>query len=101
MELKLRLAGIRITPNEMPRVFVNINAIPMPSARGAFFYSVSVELDEFVRVDRTGASQIAATWNRAGTGIGDQDGIKSMLSDILDVFLVDWLKANPRTAPAP
>lgn len=100
VELKLRLAGIRIvTPEEgknLPgRAFVYIAVSVANDARAADF---DIYLDQDARLERN--SQFAPaveTW-RTGSLISNPSaqGIRTEIKDGIDEFLNAWLSVNPR-----
>jgi hypothetical protein len=98
VELKLRLAGMRVIPNGglgVAFVYVNVNIADDASAA-----NVSLSLSQDVTLYRDPALFIAATPTWATetllthpTGLG----IRNKVKDQVDRFLNEWLKANPRS----
>lgn len=113
IELRLRQAGIRTSVEHVgllatsaigvptgPVLRVSVNALdgedyPLNP------FSVTLELRQLVSVERSKSSQHVATWTRSALGVtsrsGLNRGIKNVLNDLLDVFIDDYLAANPRS----
>jgi len=96
-ELKLRKEGMDIRELsdilDTPVVYVNVNVL-----REAF--NISLCIMERVEIQRISFSKFcnATTWSRGTTGMhgNDPEFIVSALSGLLDEFLNDYYKANPK-----
>jgi hypothetical protein len=102
VELKLRLAGLRVATMEenikLPRngnafVYVDLNATD-----GAEAASVLVSLCQDVTLARNGQfASGAMTWDKAYVVANPSvQGIRNLVKDMTDEFLNDWLAANPK-----
>lgn len=100
VELKLRLAGIRVvTPEEslmipgMPELYVNITLTD-----GAEAGSIDVQLNQNVMLERNGQLAIGATTWDTGVLLSHPtaEGIRNSTKDHVDKFLNAWLSSNPK-----
>jgi hypothetical protein len=93
-ELKLRREGISV-PSAfsfvLPYLYIRINVVGKA-------FSIDVSLKEDVTLKRDASITCgAATWSRNATGVsGDSPYIIQGLQEILDEFLNDYYKANPK-----
>ena len=104
-ELRLRKEGIAIlervdkmTLEEMKKFLRTPNIYVNASVAGNAFH-VDLEIHEQVSLDRDKSIECVATsWGRGVTGIhtNDPEYIISSLGELLDVFLNDYYKANPK-----
>jgi hypothetical protein len=100
VELKLRLAGIRVVTAEedlkvpgMPTLYVNPQVLSNSKAM-----SISIALDQNVVLDRNGQRQVGIkTWEVGAVGVNPSaEGIRSEIKDLVDQFLNAWLSVNPK-----
>jgi hypothetical protein len=100
VELKLRLAGMRVLTKEQISVgdavlYVNVNI--MDDATAA---AISVDLDQDVVLyrDKTIFLPNAKTWGRETLLVNpSRSGTRNAIKDQTDRFLNTWLAANPRS----
>ncbi len=108
MELKLRMAGIKVLSREeafktggAPYFYLNVAAMEIFSEHGAsrgYIYYMSVSLKERVLPVRNGDTVWGTTWERPGflgvtTNLTD---IRQGAKDLVDYFINDYLAANPK-----
>jgi hypothetical protein len=100
VELKLRLAGIRVlTPEEdykvlgSPYLYVDLNLTN--SAQAA---SIEVELHQDARLDLNGQPAIGVTTWDTGYLVSNPtaQGVRDRIKDLVDKFLNVWLSVNPK-----
>ena len=116
IELKLRIAGIRVLETEdhgFPWLYLNVNALHQePNQRTS--YSVSLELlqnallqhhapsnpEDSPEDDSTKRVFLATTWSSRVLGFGTATSARDAGKDLVDKFANDWLAVNPlnRTA---
>ena len=113
VELRLRQSGIRFSAEHAgllatvasgvatgPVLRVSVNALDGPDYPLNPF-SVTLELRQLANVERSKSTQYVATWTRTALGVASRSGlnrgIKNVLNDLLDVFIDDYLAANPRS----
>lgn len=106
-ELKLRLGGVRVLTTEQdqndpetnPYLYVNVNAMSM-SDGARYVFSVDVSLRRLVRSPINSETVDALLWSSGGiAGAGRASMPKyaeDYVSDLVDSFLNDFLKANPK-----
>ena len=111
VELRLRLAGIRVlTPEERLRVVghpvlaINIHVL-LNQLLGLTVYHISVALSQAVSLD-TGAvaSEGGATWDIATMGtlaMSDLSRVREHVRDLIDAFSDAYLSVNPRPTGGP
>ena len=107
VELKLRLAGIKVVPMEEisrtpggEHLHVNVNVLPLQNAP-AYAISYSVELRESVHLSRDPMIVVpgAITWSTGGVAIvmkGNITRVRDKIKDFLEEFINDYLAANPK-----
>lgn len=111
VELKLRLAGIRIDNSReellklattaTPYLYVNLN-IKNSTVGGVniYTYNISISLIDKVYIARNSMYILATTWSRGVLGISTKDNglrhIREGLKKLLDRFLNDYLAVNPK-----
>lgn len=106
VELKLRLAGIPVLSHEQwlaapghPYLYVNVNVLDPSDS--AWPYSVMVELDQSVKLERSPeVSVVAATWS-AAPGVGNVGSlnvrsVRDHVKDQVDHFINAYLAVNPK-----
>ena len=109
VELKLRRNGIKVLSQAEygPILQINVIAVPIQSAdkQHTFSYACSVDfaLHEYVQIIRSGEIILGSTWRMSGILHAPQDVFSSYvrrhISDSLDMFLNDYLAANPKGQP--
>jgi hypothetical protein len=89
-ELKLRLAGMRVVKDKNAPI---LSSIVVGDARAA---AVSVVLNERVMVVRNSVTTWTVTWTREEViSQANAQATRGFVKDLVDVFLNDWLEANP------
>lgn len=107
-ELKIRREGIKVTNlkelsdkemlenvnviSKFPFIYVNVNVVGKA-------FSINLQVNESVVLCRDKNILCSATtWQRVGTGTHEDrpEFIISTLSELLDIFLNDYYKANPK-----
>lgn len=113
IELILRLAGINVVSEEnsfelygSPYLYFNVNI--MKDKDGLYIYSTGLELTQTVSLHRSPKTRellpstavAASTWDVGGVGIAGrnvvQEAIRSAAKDLVNMFLNDYLTANPK-----
>jgi hypothetical protein len=107
VELKLRLAGIKVVGNEAsvdlpgsPYLYVNI--ITVGKAPGIIGYAIILSFNQAASLERNPdiKSQAAATWSiESITTVGSDraaESVKSSLGEMVDKFLNAYLSVNPK-----
>ncbi len=101
VELRLRLAGIKVlteaeclkTPG-YPYLYVNLNAT---NRANSLIYSIGIDLNQRVTLARDPSTVThASTWHTGSVGIGGVEFIRNAIKSNIDVFLNDYLAANPK-----
>lgn len=96
VEIRLRRVGIEITADlSDPLLVVSLSQF---ADGGSIIYAIEVRLTEDVVVLHRGASVVAQTWVKTSFGIvGSRrvDSLRVDITDKVDDFINDWLKANP------
>ena len=101
VELQLRKVGIRVDDSADDYLYLNPHIIEV-GEQDLFVYSMTLELFQGVTLTRdTSLSISAATWLRSVLGIIREEearsGIRGSIRVLVDVFLNDYLTANPIT----
>lgn len=100
VELKLRLAGMRVVTAEEgfkipgnPGIYVE--ALLLSDAKAG---CIRIELVQNARLERNGQSLISvATWYKTAlTSSPTAQSIRDVVKDLVDEFLNDWLSVNPK-----
>jgi hypothetical protein len=95
IELKLRLAGMRIiAPIGAEVLYVAVNVAS--DGRAA---NIAIELDQSARLDRDPTIWVpsASTWSKDIIVTNPTaQGIRNQIKDQVDVFLNAWLSVNPK-----
>lgn len=101
VEIKLRLAKIRVESSEnnfTPYAMLYINIGSLNTDKGGFSLSIDTSLEQFVNLRRDKSiSFLTSTWRTKSTAyIAKQNirEIKDLVSDQIDMFINDYLKAN-------
>lgn len=108
VELKLRLAGIKVLSNEeylatpgMPTLYLNVGALHKQPGQN-HDYNIFLSLQQTVRLVRNGALAYGArTWGVNSVGYGDLPFIRNAVKDYVYQFINAWLSVNPKPSPAP
>ena len=99
IELKLRLAGIKVLDETAgsPYLYLNVNA-SLAKQRGQYFpYSFILELNQYVYLSRDlDIGTTASTWNTGALGNGDLSFIREGVKDHVDKFINAYLSVNPK-----
>ena len=105
VEIKLRIAGIKVLtrieslkePGD-PLLCVNVNSFKTDV--GLYAYSISVELNQYVILERDKNIWCrAVTWHSAVIGIVGGDNVnrlRDIIKDQVDHFINDYLEMNPK-----
>jgi len=104
VELKLRLAGIKIVEPKIGVPYIYINVNNLKKSNGGFFYSISCEFKQGVLLARKYPGQVnlaefsfpATTWDRSAIGFGEVADIRALIKDLVDIFVNDYLSVNPK-----
>jgi len=113
VELKLRLAGIRILSSEehlkssetvspSSILYVNLNIVSVTSRDTNIYASdISIELQEKATIKRNKLVDRVTVWKESTLGVyntkeGTLKGIKESLKKNTDIFLNDYLAVNPK-----
>ena len=111
VELRLRLAGIRVLTSEErlrvvghPVLAINVHVL-LNQLLGLTVYHISVALYQSVALD-TGAvaSERASTWDIATMGtlaMNDLTRVREYVRDLIDAFSDAYLSVNPRPTGGP
>jgi hypothetical protein len=102
VELKLRLAGIKVSAGE-PYLYVQVGTVKSPSAP-IYAVAINVELDQKVFLARDpNIVTIGTTWHSGKVVYASKDkfveGVRGRIRDLVDEFINDFLAANPRQQP--
>ena len=104
VELKLRMAGIKVLTREesskelgIPFLYVQLNIM---KSSGSYVFSILIELREWVYLTRDTTIECTATTWRNGTvgvaGSRNLDFIRDSIKDYVDKFINDYLSMNPK-----
>jgi len=107
VELKLRLAGIRIYSEEemleylYPALYVNLNTHKdTGSGIGFYAFSLEIAIKEAAYIKRNNRPDHVTTWNDGVLGFFTKENslelIREVLKRVLDRFLNDYLAVNPK-----
>ena len=101
VELKLRMAGIKVDSSAIPVLSVTVNWLA-PEVAGlhiGYSYVVSVQFHQLVTA-KTGWQGSACTWESASIGVSPSEDagrrIRQVVKENVDEFLNDYLSVNPR-----
>ena len=103
MELKLRLAGIKVLTKKesfaapgSPYLYLNVNPLSPEERKPNFPYSINLELNQKTRLIRDPSIEApGATWSTSGVGYGEIPHIRESVKDNMDIFINAWLSVNP------
>ena len=113
VELKLRLAGIKVLTEEerleelgKPFLYVNVNCEKSELGFHFYLYSISIELmqkiilvRELVALDFERPAYYATTWRTRTAGLSGANkvvAIRDIVKDMVDEFINDYLSVNPK-----
>ena len=109
VELKLRLAGIKVLTeeeslNDPSHVYLYVNVLvkvdKTPPVSGLVAYNISCELKQYVSLVRDpSVVRTATTWDTGGLGLIGKDklrNIRNYVKDQVDHFLNAYLSVNPK-----
>ena len=95
VELKLRLAGIRVNKRAGNYIYVNARPHPMGVKTGG--YAISIEAyrrDVTFEANNKQYRCDASVWHTGS--ITPADDLRDSINEHMDEFLLDYLKANPK-----
>ena len=97
--LKLRLAGIVVTEDVNPYLYVRVNVILLSLGR-EHIYGITVQLNQQVTTKRGTTVYGASTWESGSIGLIQKERmprtIRGKVKDEMDRFLNAYLAENPR-----
>ncbi len=96
VELKLRMAGIKLDPEALPVVYVHVTCIAVASR---FACAIGFDFRRRVTSAENDWQGYATTWNTGGVltcGSWCVANIRQSVKDYVDEFLNDYLSVNPR-----
>jgi len=99
VELKLRLAGIKVLPEDDPSgsPYLYINAHVILGQTMPTYAAVDCELHQYVILARDESIKTtAATWNTGSAGISSLEHVRDHIKDLVDIFINDYLSVNPK-----
>jgi hypothetical protein len=109
VELKLRLAGIKVLNYELkkmiketgeitltkPAVFIYVTS--RKGLQGAIVYNISCELQQTVILVRNPSIETyATTWNDSALDVGSIKDMRELIKDVVDKFINAYLAVNPK-----
>ena len=102
MELKLRLAGIKVLTKKerfaapgSPLLYLNLNPLSPEERESKFSYAIGLELRQAIRLVRDpNIETLGATWSTGGIGYGGIPYIREHVKDDMDIFINAWLSVN-------
>jgi hypothetical protein len=105
VELRLRQSGITVQseeeawdPQGSPTLYVYVNFYKIKDSH-SYSFSVSVDLYQWVTINRTAKSTIACTWSHGMVGYVGESKINTtheQIKQILDKFIGAYLSVNPK-----
>jgi hypothetical protein len=99
VELRLRKAGIKVSKEVSPYLYVNAHLLKSTTYPGLYAYHCEVSFQQRVTVMANGVVAYAATWSTGGIGIVGQADMKTVrddVGDLVDSFLNAYLSVNPK-----
>lgn len=100
VELRLRLAGIKVDPGARSNLDVNVGCVGVESC--GHICPITVALHQPVLLVRnTSISSLASTWSKVAIAIPGSSGaaseyVRSQVADFVDKFINDYLSVNPK-----
>lgn len=103
VELKLRLAGIKVLNEEEffkekghPCIYININNLEQ-KLEGFLVYNISCRFRQYIFLERNPSIKaLATTWSQGWIGCGDIERLRAKIKDIVDEFINAYLSVNPK-----
>ncbi len=104
IELKLRMAGIKVLTNGellrtpgQPSLYLALTLIHR-SNRTGHPYSLALDLQQGIKLDRDPSISVpgGVTWGTNAVGIGDAPFIRQGIKDQVDKFINAYLSVNPK-----
>lgn len=110
VELRLRQYGVKVLSQKeklqasgYPYLYINVNPL-INEKIGLAAMSISVQLKEMVLLERNRTIRdTATTWNKGKTllyGLHKLDKTRDDVRDLVDMFINDYLAANPKDQPS-
>jgi hypothetical protein len=100
VELKMGMAGIGISGNADPFIYVKVSAVPTSYTPHLYAVTINVGVKQLVMLSRNPSIRIfAETWSVETTGIlgSQQTGkLRNWVSDDFDNFINAYLSVNPK-----
>ena len=90
-------AGMRIYPGN-PLLYININSIKINNVK-AYMYSLSIELEQSVTLERNKMPMRAVTWNLGVvkyTPANKLNNVRKDIKELVDRFINAYLSVNPK-----
>jgi hypothetical protein len=104
VEIKLRKTGFNVKGKDQiffPLIYLYINLQSIHSDSGLVTYNLETSLEQEVLLDRNKTiDTIASTWSTSVTGNVGRNNVRQLrdvISDQVDEFINNWLKANAST----
>ena len=108
VELKLRIAEIKVTEDDWPWLYLNVNTLHRERNRSGA-YNISLRLIQGVVLRSQLRSDLgksfedalatpdtfATTWSTELVGFGTVAQVRDCVRDLVDMFVNDWLAVNP------
>ena len=102
MELKLRLAGIKVLTEKesfaapgSPYLYLSVSPVISKKRGPNFPYAIDLELNQTVRLVRDPSIEAPGeTWSIGSIGHGDIPHIRESVKDYMDEFINAWLSVN-------
>ena len=100
VELKLRLAGLKIDPSSVDYLYVRVNILD-PNDSSLWVFNIDVQFVQPVYLSRDLSIQpLATTWNSEAVGsVGRElaaQRIRQAVKDHIDEFINAYLSVNPK-----
>lgn len=96
---KLRIAGIKVSPDALPTLYVDINSYDYPKYPGLAVITVRIELYQFVYLPSPQEILWASTWSAESVAVSASPNvseIKDLIKNHLDRFIHDYRSVNPK-----
>ena len=96
-ELKFRMAGNKILSPGAGVPYFYLTVTVMKSQSGFYIFNISAALGEDVLLIRNGDTIWGTTWDDNHLGMtSDLSDIRQRAKDMVDIFINDYLAANPK-----
>jgi hypothetical protein len=99
IESKLRMAGIKVSPDALPTLYVDINSYEDPKCPGVVIITVRLDLYQFVYLPPPKEILWTSTWYTDSftiLGAANVSGVRDLVKDHVDKFINDYLSVNPK-----